>query len=306
MPAVLPISFLAGLTSVVLYLGTASGSALGLLLVMAAPLPIFMAGLGWGSRAALGAGLIATVILTIFGALAPPQLGTWMLGPAYFITTAGTPILLSRLALLRRPIASQTGGENYEWYPVGHLLLWTAGLSGGALLVAGVLAYQADPKGLTGLVQQWIDILLPAGSDLRDKLMLETGAKDWEPLARSMARSLPAMAGLMWQLMTIANALIAQSLLTATRHAIRPVIGWRTLTLPRPLALVLVLALVGAFAKGDIGFMAGTLAAVLFVPYFFLGLTVIHAIPARGAGRVVLLGLIYVVLVMLISPAILI
>ena len=55
---------------------------------------------------------------------------------------------------------------------------------------------------------------------------------------------------------------------------------------------------------GEMGYMGATLASFLFVPYFFLGLSVVHAIPLAGPGRYALLGLFYFLLLLLAWPAI--
>jgi len=305
MPAQFLIGLLAGLTSVVLYLGSSTGSLLGLSLALLAPLPVFIAGLGWGTRAALTAGLAASLVLTVLGALLPPQMGGWALGPAYLVTIGSAPIWLTRLTLLRRASAVP-GGPEHEWFPSGHILLWIAGLVATALLIATALAYRVDPHGLAGLTKLKIDLIISEEGGLRQALLDETNTKNWETLSRYMAQTVPATAGIVWQLVMVVNGLIAHSILVAARHNIRPSIDWRTLRFPKLTAALLLGCLTLAFVGGAPGFIGGTLAAVLCVPYFFLGLTVVHAIPARGVGRIVMLGLVYSLLLVLISPAILI
>lgn len=305
MPAYLLIGLLAGLTSVVLYLGTSSGSLLGLFLALISPLPIFMAGLGWGSLSAVIAAGAASLTLGGLGMLIHDFAG-WRLAVIYLITTAAVPVWLARLALLRRAVAADGQSSGEEWYPAGRLLLWIALISAATLVGAGLIAYQADPRGLPGLTKHVIDLIMPEGSDLRARAMAETKISDWETLSLAMASTVPATGGIVWQIVMVLNGLLAQAMLRGTRHNIRPAVGWQTITLPKLYALALPVAVVASFAGGHVAFFAGSLAAILFVPYFFLGLTVVHAIPARGAGRMVLLGLVYSVLLILYSPAILI
>lgn len=305
MPAHLLIGLLAGLTSVVLYLGTSSGSLLGLLLALISPLPIFMAGLGWGTVSAIVAAVAASLALLGLGMVVPALAG-WQLALIYLITTAAVPVWLTRLSLLRRAVVHDPQHTSEEWYPAGRLLLWIALVSAVALVSAGLLAFQADPHGLPGLTKQVIDQIMPPGSETRAMAMAETKINDWETLSLAMASTVPATGGIVWQVVMVTNGLLAHAMLRATHHNIRPAIGWQSIALPKVYAFALPAAILATFAGGTVAFFAGSLAAILFVPYFFLGLTVVHAIPARGAGRMVLLGLVYTVLLILYSPAILI
>src|SRR5262245_65621470 len=109
-----------------LFASVASGSIAAFILFYLAPLPIAVAGLGWGHLSGLIAAAVATTVVAVLSGIffiAVPVIafGAWW---------------LSYLALLARP-ASNGGGGALEWYPVGRLVLWAAVL--GTLVVAAAV-----------------------------------------------------------------------------------------------------------------------------------------------------------------------
>ena len=104
----------AGLVSALLFAVVVTGSALAVGLSLVAPLPIFIAALGWSHRAglvAVAAGGVATALA--FRPAAGLAFGLGWALPAWW---------LAFLALLGRP-----GAEGaLEWYPLGRVLLWIA------------------------------------------------------------------------------------------------------------------------------------------------------------------------------------
>ena len=105
-----------------------SGALISLLLFYLAPLPLMVAALGWGPIAA-----------TIGGIAAASGLGA-MFGLPYciaFVITVALPAWwLGHLALLGRPLPNAAAGNgaapaapDFEWYPVGRILLWIAGFA---------------------------------------------------------------------------------------------------------------------------------------------------------------------------------
>ncbi|NNE20969.1 MAG: hypothetical protein HKN11_00015, partial [Rhizobiales bacterium] len=113
-----------GLTAAALHATIVTGSPLSLVLFYLAPLPLFLAGLGWGPVVAGLAGLVGSAALA--GAI------DFRTG-AFFLLSAGVaPVLLSYLALINRPAQAGLGLEGeaadseIEWYPEGRLILWCA------------------------------------------------------------------------------------------------------------------------------------------------------------------------------------
>lgn len=290
-PIVPPVGIgaLAGFASAALYVGSATGSPLGLLLSFFAVLPHFVAGLGWGLPAALTACVVSSAGLAL-------TIGQDV-GGIFFLTIAAPAALLSHLCLLARPSElPETGGpvepDNREWYPAGRLALWLAGIAVTIflLLEAFVSGFEG---GLRGTVIHALNLIAPEGGELQRQLMARFPGVKWDQILHAMATMVPAAAGVSWQFMMVCHALLAQTILSASRRALRPSFAPASLTLPRAYTALVTLALLLTFMGGQVGFMAGTIAAYLYVPYFFLGLTVVHAIPVRGAGRALMLALFY-------------
>ena len=138
----MPIPFIigagSGLISAALFASAATATALAGMLFYLAPLPLCLAGLGWGGKAALVSALTGT----------SRRRG---LGPA---TAASSPFpsprprlcsLISRCC--RAPSATPHGQVigALEWYPPGRLVGWAAliaGLLAGLLVL--ILGYDAD------------------------------------------------------------------------------------------------------------------------------------------------------------------
>jgi hypothetical protein len=277
---------LAGLTAAVLCLSGRFGSALAPLLLALSPLPLFLAALGWGLRT----GLFATVSFSLIMALTLPT--ALALAPALWLAL---PVFwLSRLALLRRPVNPDQPDSPTEWYPLGRLLAWTAGLGIAGFLAGEALTFLTTGESLRALFASLLDQIFTP--EARTAVVAQSRAADWPTLRGVFAALMPAAGGLYWQLLIIANLVAASAILTRTGRSLRPGFGWRSLTLPRLLAPLLLLSVLLMLAVPATSYWAGTIAVQLFLPYFFLGLTVLHAIPIAGPGRALLLGLFYLLM----------
>ena len=101
----MPIAFIigagSGLVSAALFASAATATALAGVLFYLAPLPLCLAGLGWGGMAALISALTGTVVIAA------------SLGPAtaaiFALSVAAPTALLAHLALLSRPAATPQG-----------------------------------------------------------------------------------------------------------------------------------------------------------------------------------------------------
>src|SRR3954449_3110268 len=127
MMTIIPIALVAGAASALMFASIVSGALTSLLLFYLAPLPLMVAALGWGPLSAGIGGLAAAIGLgAIFGL--PYCL-------AFVLTVAVPACWLGHLALLGRPVATAPSASNgaarpapvLEWYPLGRILLWTAG-----------------------------------------------------------------------------------------------------------------------------------------------------------------------------------
>ncbi|HSO42291.1 MAG TPA: DUF2232 domain-containing protein [Rhodospirillales bacterium] len=106
------------------------------------------------------------------------------------------------------------------------------------------------------------------------------------------------LSGTSWQLLIAVNGLIAQRIVSRPGQAVRQTPAWSRRTLPDWLAWPLVgAAAISLVTGGDAQYLARNVAMILATPYFFLGLTVVHALARRTGGKAPLLTVFYIILV---------
>jgi len=139
---------LAGICAAFLTLGATAQSSLSFLLYAGSAMPIFIAGMGWGNRAAI----IAIITTAIIGAL--------VMSPLFALTIAIFTLIpagwLSHLANLARP-ASELGGPDdlLAWYPLSGIVLHLCILASVAVVILGwLIGYGPD------LVARMVDVMM--------------------------------------------------------------------------------------------------------------------------------------------------
>lgn len=267
----------AGAASGLLNVGAAVGSASALLLSHFTLLPLFLAGLGIGLA---GVALASAVGLVVVGILAGP------LSACVYAGVNAVPVtILCRQALLSRPTAS-----GVKWYPGGLLLTWLVAIATAIYLL--VLAYfEIFEDGLIVAVKaaitQYVDAI---GAHMQPQSV---------EAMMNAAPFVPGIAAAYYVLNTILNGALAQYLLRRSGRNLRPSIRFAELTLPHPLLYVLAVSLVVAFISPSFGPIAYTLASVLLLAYFLLGLAVVHAYLGRRPNPGMALFSFYVVFLLL-------
>jgi hypothetical protein len=252
-----------------------------MMLVYMADLPLFMAGLAFGAPGAAIGGAVGFMVAGIVGGgLTAGVFGLMQALPTWLVV---------RQMLLKRPGAKP---NDVEWYPAGDMLCWLTMLVAAMLLVAAMAGQSSAQGGLSAMI-----------SDNLDRI-LQGMAPQWEPAHRvrivdMMSPMFPGALGVSWLVMTILNAVIAQNLLAKRNKAIRPTPAYVDLQLPQwmswPLIAAAALALLGA---GEMEYTGRNLAMILALPFFLLGLAVIHTWSrGRPGGKMVLVAL-YIVLVL--------
>lgn len=246
-------------------------------LVYVAPLPLFLAGLGLGHRA----GVIAASVGTLAAFAMVSMTGALMFAMIHALPAA----LLSWLALLQRP---GPAGQAY-WYPTGWLVSWLAVIAGAALMTLA-LFWWGDDGGLAAAIRNHLNGGL---ATLVPQIPPDQRAR----LVQGLTALFPGWVGVSWITMVVANAALAEAILTRAGRALRPKPAYRDLVLPEWLSWLIVgaaaLALIG---PGDLGYIGRNLAVVLALPYFFLGLATVHTLAARVQFKRPLLVGLYVIL----------
>jgi len=241
----------------------------GLLLAYIAPLPLFLAGLGLGLRGALIAAAVSGALSMLFAGL--PYAGTQAL--VYSLPV----IILCRQALLSRG----DGAGKVYWYPPGHMLLWLSGMAIAGVLAVLVLTTLFDD----GLMAYLNGIITPIAAQLP--------LPEQQELLMSMVDYVPGVFAVSWTLGLIFNGILAQGLLVRFGYNVAPSPNLADIRLPALWIGVLLAALFLSSTAGLIGVLGKTLAAIAIVPYFLLGLGVVHAYfrawKARFAALILLI-----------------
>lgn len=288
---VLLIGLGAGIVSALLFVALASGSVLSVALFYLAPLPVMIAGLGWGHVAALAASLTAAIGLGI-GA------GFWF--SLAFLAGVGVPAyVLSYLAMLARPANS-----DFEWYPIGRVVLAAAILATVATaLTIPVFGLDIDTY-RAGLKEIFSRVLrLQLGIAEGQPLVLPNG-DDPERILAVLTLIMPPLAAALSMLAHLANLYLAGRIARASGRLARPWPDLSATVFPFSAPLLLFGVLVLSFLHSIVGIAAGAFTACLLVAYALLGLAVLHHVTRAMALRGLILGVTWGLLLVLGWPVV--
>jgi hypothetical protein len=277
----------AGLASTLLFLSVSTGAALAMFLFYIAPLPLFIAGFGWGvSAAVLGGGIGAAATAVLIG----PALGV-----VFLVTIAAPVAWLTRLALLARPADESDPNSPLEWYPEGRLLLWSAGL-GAAMIIGLVLALGGSVEGFKTLVAD----ALRAGFEGNAPALQLPETFDIEVVVNAVSTFVGPVAAGFWTLTTVINMWLAGRIATASGLTARPMPDLALVELPRSVLVPTALAVALTFLPGLPGYIGWIGVAALSVVYFLVGLATIHLLTRGMAMRgMILFGVYFFTLIFL-------
>jgi Predicted membrane protein (DUF2232) len=266
----------AGVVSALLFGVVITGSPLAMLLSVIAPIPIFIAALGWNHRCGLiaaGAGALAVgLALTTAGGVAF-ALG-WGL-PAWW---------LAYLALLGRPAPDGA----MEWYPTGRLLLWIAA-SAALITVLGVFALgQGSYEAYQDALQQGFAGMFP-----------DPGATPQDAGARSdilsfFVSALPLLFAFNFVFVLSLNLWLAGKAVQISGRLPRPWPSLPALTMPKVAIAFLLVATFACFLPDLFGVSGLALTGGLLAAFALQGLAFIHHASRQRPGRAFMLSTVYV------------
>lgn len=284
------IGLAAGLVSAIVFASATTGPLpLRVLLFFLTPLPLYLAGLALGWRAALagaGAG-------TAFLALAVPPAAAL----AFAACEAMPAVALTFLATLYRDSGPLKGPAGVEWYPVGRIVMWAAfigaGLSIATLLLAGASS-EALLEGIKAAARNFIEKQLPEGTraPLDDAEITQ--------IAKMSLGFLPAMSALSWTAGHLGNLWLAGRITRASGHLTRPWPDLAATWLPSRLPALLAAGLVAAsFADDPVRMIGAALAGSLFLAYLLQGLAIAHYTSRGQSWRPFALSTLYAAMILL-------
>ena len=279
----------AGLVSAALFASAATATALAGILFYLAPLPICLAGLGWGWTAAAVAALAGTVV-------AGGVLG--LAAGAIFASAVAMPMaVLCYHALLSRPAAEPQGQASgaLEWYPIGRLVGWAAVIAG-ALAAIMVLTLGYDVDSYRDSIKDLLQNSALKELDRDGKLINESTIGG---LSSVLARTLPAAFAIVWQSIALFNLWLAGVIVEASGRSLRPWPVLNAIELPNAFFLAFTASLLASFLPGLAGLLATGFAGALLFAYVLQGLAVLHAFSRGMPFRGLLLSAVYIGILLL-------
>jgi len=290
MTVMMIIALAASAASAAMFASIISGALISLLLVYLAPLPLMVAAIAWGSISAAIGGIGASAVL---GAIFGPSYGL-----AYAISVALPAWWLGHLALLGRPLVGAPSVDGpirngLEWYPVGRILLWIAGLAA-LTTFAALLTLGNDGATITATVRRFLVGVLDR-SDVIGRGELDQWL-DWLVVM--------AFAGAaMFSTTTLAlNLWLAAKVAATSGRLGRPWPDLPSAVLPTATPVILCAGVAFCFTGGLVAILAQTVTAALMMAYAFTGFAVLHTLTLQLKGRAFWLGSAYAIVLALEWP----
>ncbi len=286
----------AGVASSLLYVSGSIGTSLSIFLYFLAPLPLFIAGLGWGATSAAVGAAIGVVIASLIAGLTG--------GLVYFISIGFIPVVLCYYALMSRPPdddeqTSIPAASARDWYPLGHLILWIAGFATLLTVIFIVFVLPSTPELKTSM-----EVLFGAILDQNLELKTRLGGDEAVPQMVAMFIALlPVTFASYIFVMATSNLWLASKIIAASGRAIRPPFDVNRLHYPRLIPLVLTGLLVATFLPGVIHTVALAGTASLSMAFMFLGLLVVHATVPNVPIRPLFFAMFYIAVFILFKYA---
>ena len=212
---VLPTGIIAGIAATMLVMGASTQSFLATILFASSALPILIAGLGWGNRAAI----IAIVTSAVLGSILVSPMFALAIG-VFTLIPAGW---LSHLANLARPASELGGPDNLvAWYPISDILMHLCGLVTIALIILGVMIGYG-PELTNSVVDAMSAALTAPNSEFAGDA--EALARIQESLTQTksiIVLMMPVVQGAAWVMLLFAAFYFAVRIVSRSGRALRP------------------------------------------------------------------------------------
>ncbi|MCI5077226.1 DUF2232 domain-containing protein [Oricola sp.] len=271
---------LAGATTALLCLGLSGGSMMAVLLFFISPVPVMVAGLGFGLKAALTGAFIA-----VAGTLA---FANGLVAILVALAIAAPACASSYWLNLARP-AEEIGGPQgrLAWYPLADVLFANALFTGFAYVVLGAMI-GFGPELAAGLASELIAQLRQTNPEI---VFTPEGEAS---LAEFMATVIPFVQPFFWMLALTLSIYIATAIARRSNLVNRPREDWPlALRMPRIASFAFMAALVASFVSGGIGHAAASLAGALGAGFTLAGFAMLHARTRGMGGRAAILLIAY-------------
>jgi hypothetical protein len=247
----------------------------GLVFAYFAPLPLMLIGLSLGA--------VTGTISAIAGVITSALLGGLVASALFAVLHAFPAWIITRQSLLKQ----QTPNGQVQWYPIGNIISLLALMAAFMLTMVAIAEWQnldTLRQNFSRQFDQTLAVWLPTLTDPQ-----RAG------LVTMFIMIFPALIATSWLFMTVINGIIAQSILVKMDKNLRPRPVYSALALPEWHSWAVVsaacLALLGS---GNLEFMGRTLAIIFSVPFFFVGLAVVHRLERHLTFPGLLLAAVYI------------
>ncbi|QPF95272.1 hypothetical protein [Bradyrhizobium commune] len=263
------IALIAGAASALMFASISSGVLISLVLYFLAPLPLMVAAIVWGPLCAALGGIIAAIGLGSLLRLSDAA--------GFMVMVALPSCWLGHLALLGRPVdGDATGTPSTEWYPLGRILLWIAGLA--IFIVMGLLLTLGTDADTINQAMR--------GELLRVMTQIDPAAASELPVVIDAIIVLGTISAAMMMVITLAlNLWLAAKVAAASGLLRRPWQDLKTVTLPAATLVGLCVAMAFCFTGGLAGIFARIVAAALMMAYGLTGFAVLHTLTLSLKSR---------------------
>jgi hypothetical protein len=290
------IALAAGSASALMFASIISGALISLVLFYLAPLPLMVAGLGWGPLTATIGGISAAIGLgAVFGL--PYCI-------AFVLTIALPAWWLGHLALLGRPVTTGTSAGNgaapaapaMEWYPTGRILLWTTGFAA-LTTMAALFTLGGDAATISGALRRGLLRIVGVRG-------AAPATGDTEQFIDALAAIAPAAAAVVAMMTLTLNLWLAAKITATSGRLHRPWPDLKTAALPPMTLAALSLALALCFTGGLLAMLGQIASAALMMAYALIGFAVLHTLTLAMKSRTLWLSATYAVVLVFGWPAV--
>ncbi|MFM1815818.1 MAG: hypothetical protein RLZ98_2513 [Pseudomonadota bacterium] len=284
-----------GLVSALLFVSVSSGTLLGVMvLFFLAPMPIAIAGLGWGATAALAAAVTGSLAIVLLATSPSPAL-------FYALTIAAPMAAASYLLMLSRQVTSEDPDRTIvlEWYPIGRLVAyataWAAFLAALALFSTG-----ADLEALRETLRTTFDRMTTADGPLAPSMKRPLTEQEKNDFVNLMVATLPGALATIWFIAAMINLWLAGHATRISGRLMRPWPDFAALSLPPAMRIVFALAVAATFLLAGLPqLIASGFAFAIMMAYVLVGLAIVHWTTRGLTARPAIITATYLSLIVL-------
>jgi hypothetical protein len=264
----------AGAAAALLSVGSVVQSTFSFILFVLSPLPLMLAGLGWGPVAGLTAGAACVLAVASFAGSSPA------------LVIALSTVMPATVAAYLGGMARLDNDHPAEWYPLGRILFVMTGL-----IAAGFVAI--------GIYLDFPAITAELSVELVKRIAAADPAFAADPvatmsLANSVLKIIPFLQPATWLLVIMANFWLALAISRRSGLFRRPKDDWpSSLKMPSGVLPLFALAMAGTFLGGGIGMIAWCIAGAFSMAFVFTGFAALHRLSRGKPWRMTALWIAY-------------